>query len=97
MLAELLVLTDFGACLLVELVCYPFSWIGRGRKKASSSGLDNVPALEYLLSILAIISRAADAFEDFNHGRHAEEAGLALIFTCIYKSDINLEKISFYN
>ena len=60
MLAELLVLTDFGACLLAELVCYLFMRIGRGRKKGSSSGLNTEPAMRYLLSLSATITRATN-------------------------------------
>ena len=58
--AELLVLTDFGVCLLVQLVCYPFSMVGRGRKMESLSGLDTLPALCCLLSQSATISRATN-------------------------------------
>lgn len=35
-------------------------------------------------------------FEDGVYRRHAEEAGLSPISTCIYKSDIKLDGFSFY-
>lgn len=44
MLTELLVLTDFGVCLLVELVCCFFSGVGRGRKDWSID-LEDAPAM----------------------------------------------------
>lgn len=97
---ELLVLTDFRVCLLVELVCCLFSGAGR-RRKDWSSILGDVPAMGTLLTPYTLtLSQQACYMRTFLENvyrRYMEgTAGLNLTFICIVQHAIDLKATSFH-
>lgn len=97
---ELLVLTDFGVCLLVELVCCLFSGVERSRKDWSSI-LRDVPAIGTLLTHYTLTpSQQACYMRIFLEHvcrRYIEgTAGLNLIFICNLQNSIDLKATFFH-